>query len=189
MAREAVLGNVDLVRHLLAFADVRTVVAARKTCAIFRTAATDEVLRKVGHWRDLPRDLHPRLPPPTCIGCKATTKGVPWEDFQLYCSSCRCVTFLPPPAPRVARFSRRHTHYFLPKTTAVFFVQIQPHNDDEWRTVCATTRNMLCCPRACRPMRLAARTEKCKCGAADPIECFHVGTCTWTPWSEATRGA
>ena len=113
---------------------------------------------------------------------------MPWKYCSLYCSDCRCVTLLPPPAPRVVRLSRRHTHYLMTKlaTPTVLFVQIQL--DHEWRTVCATYKNMLCSPRACRPMRVSARIGGCKCGADDPIQCFHVGTCMWTPWSEATRG-
>lgn len=184
---DAVLNNVDLVRYLLTFcANAPTVVAARKTCTLFRAAASDDVLCKVAHWRELPRELHPRMPPPACIGCKGTIKGMAWKYASLYCPECRCITFLPPPAPRVVRFTPRHTHYVMPKlaTSTMLFVQIKPHN--EWITVCTTNTRVLCSPRACCPMRVAARLGACRCQSDNSVECFRNGKCMWTPWSEVT---
>jgi hypothetical protein len=188
----AVVNNVDVMHHLLRFcADAATVVAARKTCTLFRDAATDDVLRAVAHWRTLPRDLHPYLPPPTCLGCKRTVKGISWRCTGLHCADCRCITLLPLPRPVVKRFTQAHVHYTLPSTPHLIAAQFWSAQESTWRDTCATT-NRLVCRRARHkdavvepaPMRIAGRLEQCTCGANDAFECLHAGKCLWTPWSE-----
>ena len=190
MAQTAVMGNVDLVRHVLGFCtDAPTLVAARKTCTLFRDAATDDVLRAAVHWRTLPRDLHPRLPPPRCVGCKTIVRGIPWDCVTAHCGDCRCITMLPLARPLMRQISMRHTHYVFPHIPHVKPILIQAEQDDgTWRDACATTGS-LACRRGVgvrKRVRIAGRVdEQCHCSAPNPIACFHAGTCLWTPFGEA----
>ena len=187
MAQAAVLSNVDLVRHVLSLCTgATTIVESRKTCTVFRDAATDDVLRAVAHWRTLPRNLHPRLAPPTCVGCKKVFRGTLWSGVEAYCNDCRCITLLPLPRPKRRQITEKHAHYDLPCNPKVKAILAQMKINGMWHNKHVTSAPMLCAPTHGHfKIRICGRLQICTCGAVHALACFHAGKCMWTPFSDA----